>query len=223
MILENHIKTYQKEVEAALIYCHSYDFAMKLLSKPENNVEKNKNYFFWRIFATAVLSNLFICLGRIYDTHNNSFNFNKFIKLCKKNIGEFSLQTIEIIKSRSADGRPEWLDEYLANCHNATIADLDDIHSMERSCRKRFSRNYIHMRHKIFAHAEITENDDINKILKQNNINIAEIIEYLNIHWSIYNQIFCLYYNGRKPTLEIIEYGYKQDIEDGIRLALLGK
>ena len=221
MNLGTYLDSLRQEVETAIRVFYAYETMSKLLSEQQYVDLVNKNVYFWKIFLSSVQTKLFIALGRLYDDSNDAFSFHKFVKACRKNIKDFSYESLEKRKLEGSSTRPEWLDDYLRDAYFAKIEDIDALSRLARPFNKKMKGLYKEIRSKVFAHAIHTDVIVISNLF--GGTNFKEIDGALTTLWSIYWQVWQLYHNGLHPTLKIEPYPYKDEVVNAIRTAVIGK
>lgn len=221
MVLKVQIETLQKEVETTIRVFYAYEAMAKLLSEQQYVDLVNNNVHFWKIFLSSIQTKLFIALGRLYDDSNDAFSFKNFMKICRKNINEFGQNYLEKRKLKGTSIRPEWLDDYLKDAYFAETGDIDVLAKLAHPFNKRMKGLYKEIRSKVFAHAIHTDAIVISELFEDTNLH--EIESALTVLWSIYTQVWQMFENGRKLTLEIKPYPYKDEVTDCVKLAVLGK
>ncbi len=215
------INRLRHEVETAIRVYYAYVKVNQLLSEQKHVDLINKNVHFWKIFLSSTQTKLFIALGRLYDDSNDSFSFHSFMKTCRDNIKEFSRDNFEKRTQNEYSERPEWLDERLRTAYFAETGDLDKLAKLAKPYNNKMKGLYKEIRSKIFAHAIHTDETVIANLFQETNL--EEIENALKTLWSVYGQIWQMYHNGQKPTYNIEEYHYKDEVNDCIQLAVTGK
>jgi hypothetical protein len=221
MILGTHIEAFREEVETAIRVFYAYEAMSKLLSEQLYVNLVNHNVYFWKIFLSSVQTKLFIALGRLYDDSNDAFSFQSFIKTCRENIEEFGRESFEKRRLSDYTTRPDWLDNYLSDAYFAKVEDIDALARMARPFNKKMKGLYKEIRSKVFAHAIHTDQIVISNLFE--GTNFEEIDSDLTALWSIYSQARQLYHNAHQPTLKIEAYPYKDEVDECVRIAVIGK
>lgn len=220
MVIKKNLKLCRKEVENALQVFYAYETMHKLMSEQRYVDLINKNICFWKIHLSALQTNLFIALGRLYDDSGDAFSFQRFIKMCRDNIKEFGKDGLEIRKIDGAPTKPPWLDGYLEEAYYATTEDIDRLAKLAKPYNKKLKGVYQDIRSKVVAHAVHTDSETIASLLQCTNF--GEIEEVLTALWSIYTQIWLLYDNGHQPsfTIEGYLYSYKDAVVNSTKSVL---
>lgn len=219
MNLDILINRLRHEVETAIRVFYAYARVNQLLSEQQYVNLINKNVHFWRIFLSSTQTKLFIALGRLYDDSNDAFSFHSFMKTCRENITEFDRDNYEKRILKDYTERPAWLDDRLRDSYFAEVEDMNKLSKLAKPYNKIMKGLYKEIRSKVFAHAIHTDNTVIANLFE--GINLEDIENALKTLWSIYNQIWHMYYNGRKPSFEIEEYHYKDEVDNCINLAVM--
>lgn len=221
MKLKTDLDRLRSEIETAVRVFYAYEAFNKLLIEQRHVDLINTNVYFWKIFLSSIQTKLFIALGRLYDDSNDAFSFHRFINNCRVNINEFGRDYLEKRKMDGVSDRPEWLDDYLNDAYFAEIKDIEALAKLARPFTKRMKGLYKEIRSKVFAHAIHTDAEVISNLFEDTDL--EEIESALLALWSIYSQVWQLYNNGRKPTLELEAYPYKAEVIDCVKMAIIGK
>ncbi len=215
------IERLRHEVETTIRVFYAYVKVNQLLSEKQYVSLINKNVHFWKIFLSSTQTKLFIALGRLYDDSNNAFSFHSFMKTCRENITDFNRDNYEKRRLKEYTERPEWLDDYLKDAYFAQVEDINKLSKLAKPYNKIMKGLYKEIRSKVFAHAIHTDKAVIANLFE--GTDLEEIENALKTLWSIYSQIWQMYHNVQKPTFNIEEYPYKDEVNNSINLAVTGE
>src|SRR4051812_2748765 len=115
--MRRNIENLRKEVESTLRTCLALKQFRHSLRCKECTEKINENVYFWIIFQTSLQTNMFIGLRRLFDNGQDTFNFQKMIGLCKKNVGEFSKESLRQRKVHGSDNAEEWIESYMEDIY----------------------------------------------------------------------------------------------------------
>lgn len=158
---------------------------------------------FWKTNLGALQTSLFIVLGRIFDQSSNH-NIDKLLRIAQENIGIFSKPALAGRKKRESRDAHKWLPDYLKDVHEPTSADFKRLRREVANYRKIYERNYRDIRHKIFAHKEVSEAVDVEKLFSKTDIReLQKIFVFVN---ALYEALWQLLHNGHAPVLRPMRY-----------------
>jgi len=181
----------------------------------------NENIYFWKQYEKAIITQIFIGIRRLFENQKDTFNFQTFINYCKTNIDEFSYASFE--KRRLPDNivRPKYLDDYMTHIYIPKEEDFNNLARVVRDNSKRIHGFYLNISSKIYAHAALTDFQEINTALRQ--VQIHEIEAGLSALWHVYEQIWNLYENGQEPSFSIsCPYKFKSEVQRSLYKQIFG-
>lgn len=211
----------RNETEITTRALNALEYFHHLLSN-ETAVKKiNENVYFWKQYERAIITQIFIGIRRLFENKKDTFNFQAFINHCKANIDEFSYASFE--KRRLPDNtiRPEYLDEYMKHIYIPKEEDFNSLARVVKNNSKRIHGFYLDISSKIYAHAALTDFQEINAILGQ--VQIHEIEAGLSALWHVYEQIWNLHENGQEPSFSISSlYKFKGEVQRSLDKQIFG-
>lgn len=216
--MKNKLETLRSEIETTIRAFYALRCLNELFREQKNVDEANKNVYFWKIFESSVLTKCFIGIRRLLENQSDTFCFQNFINNCKTNIEKFSLKELEQRKLNGAAVRPDYLDDYIKDAYQPEHNDFDLLAKFVKTNINRKKQHYLEIGSGIFAHAIHTDTITINAILSK--IEFDEIENMLNSIWCVYQAVWSMYENGHKPTLELREYPYKDEVYSCIKVQL---
>jgi hypothetical protein len=207
-IFYNELEVFRAEAESAIQFFYSY-LSIHAVASKHKEVHQLLNIapLFWNTMLGALQTSSFIALGRIFD-QNSSHNIDRPIKIAQSNMEIFSKESLAERKRRNSHNADEWLDEYLRDVY---IPNADDFRRLRRYIdkkRKIYKNNYRDIRHKIFAHKEVSGKGEIQALFSK--ANIQEIQKLLIFLKRLHQALWQLFQNGRKPTLRPARYSLKR-------------
>lgn len=166
----------------------------------------NKTPLFWKTSLGAFETSFIIVLGRIFD-QSSKHNIDVLLKLAETNIDIFSKPKLAARKRQGSQNADEWLNDYLKSSYEPTIRDFRELRKNVKKYRKFYEANYRDIRHKIYAHKEVTESARLQALFNRTNIReLQKIFAFVN---RIYEALWELFHNGRMPTLRSRRYSVK--------------
>jgi len=210
--MKKTLETLRSEAESTIRVLHALKQFTILRGSREHVDKMNENVYFWLLFESSLFSKLFIGIRRLFENDKDTFNFQRILNMIKANIKDFLPDAIEQRKMAGKTERPAWLDEYMTKVHTPAEADFNALARLVRPHRKRMAGLYTAVASKVFAHAVHTDTSDINKMLQ--GTNFKEIEDALNAIWHFYEQVWQMYENGRKPSLQVSSYPYDSEVQN---------
>lgn len=210
------------EVEGALTIYLIYEEINHLSVQNRSIFEVlNRDALFWNTLAYSLQTSLFIILGRIFDSSPDSRSIDKLLSETLGHLHFFSKEALTARKMGSA-GKPEWLESFVASAWFPNgPADLRFLKKRLVPYRKKFENVYRPIRHSIFAHRLLTQNQGITLFAATNRGEVGQILDFL--HDLMFN-LENLYLNGCKPQLGAradYHQHYKQIVRAGVEKMLL--
>jgi hypothetical protein len=93
-----------------------------------------------------------------------------------------------------------------------TSKDFRALRKKVNDHRKIYEANYRDIRHKIYAHKEVSDAEEVQKLFSKTNIQeLQRVFVFVN---ALYEALWQLLYNGRKPTLRPMRYSVKRMVWD---------
>jgi len=151
----------------------------------------------------ALKTSFFIVLGRIFD-QKSKHNIDRLLRIAQNHSEIFSKAFLEERKSQSSPNAYRWLPEYLEKAYEPTPEDFRRLRKHIKKYRHIYEMNYRSIRHKIYAHRELSDKADVQKLYKKTRVGeLQKIFIFLNkLHVALRE----LYLNGRKPVLRPMRY-----------------
>ena len=162
---------------------------------------------FWNTSLGALQTAAFIALGRVFD-QNSTHNLDRLLRVAQDNPQIFSKGALGRRKQGTNPDPPEWLDDYLSHIYEPTPQDFRRLRSHVRKWRKIYVSNYRDLRHKLFAHKEVSDHAEIDALFAKTNI--RELQRMFAFLGSLHEALWHLFFNGRKPVLRPQRYSVKR-------------
>lgn len=166
---------------------------------------------FWNTAMGAFQTAFFITLGRIFD-QKSPHNIDRLLKLAQENREIFSKEALANRKRKASPNADEWLPEYLKTSYEPTDKDFRAIRKKIKDYRKIYETNYRDIRHKIYAHKEVSDAEAVQKLFSKTNIReLQKVFVFVN---ALYEALWQLLYNGHKPILRQMRYSVARMMRD---------
>ncbi len=205
---ERELEVFRTEAEGAAQFFYAY-LAVHAVAADHRPVHRllNTAALFWNTNLAALQTAAFITLGRIFD-QNSTHNVDRLLKIAQDNPTIFSKAALGLRKQGTASTPPDWLPEYLRAAHVPVPADFRRLRAHVRKHRKLYEGKYRELRHKFFAHKEVGERPAVDALFAKTNI--REVQRMLAFLGSLYEALWQLFFNGRKPVLHPRRYSVKR-------------
>jgi hypothetical protein len=149
-----------------------------------------------------------IAIGRVFD-QGSHHNLDKLLRLAQSNLSMFSKEALARRKQGDAPQPPSWLEQYLADAYVPVPPDFRKLRGHVKKHRSIYDANYRDLRHKVYAHKEAADGGETKRLVAKTTI--REIERLLLFLLRIYNSLWHLLMNGRKPTLGRVRYAVNRE------------
>lgn len=199
ILFEQELEVFRTEVETALQFFYGF-LAIHASAADTPAVHRllNTAPLFWNSTLSALQTSTFVVFGRIFD-QNSPHNIGILLGLAQDNPSIFSKPALKRRKLASAPNAPSWITEYMDTAYVPKPADFRRLRGYASKHRKTYLAKYQDLRHKVFAHREITDATQITALFARTNI--REMQRMLLFCLSLYDALWQLFVNGRKPVL----------------------
>jgi AbiU2 len=194
------LEVFRQEAEAGTQFLSAY-LAVHRAAGDYRSVHRllNEAPLFWNTNLGALQTSMFITLGRIFDP-KAKHSVHKLLNSARNNQHLFSKQALGRRKQRTASNASEWLSSYLLDVHVPTVADFRALGKQVDKWRRVYEKNYRNLRHRYFAHREVSESEEIAALFaKTTIIELQELFAFLS---ALHNALQQLFLNGRVPAIQ---------------------
>jgi hypothetical protein len=200
---ERELEIFRTEEEAAQQYFFAYLSVRSLAAENEAVLQvMNDTPLFWITTHHAMLLSAFIALARIFDQSSNH-NIDRLISTAAKDMSVFS-KNAQNARMLAAGISQQTASEYMAHRHELTPDDLRALRRDVAKWRRVYEERYRDIRHQVFAHKQVADIDDINKLLAKTRVDeLKALFAFLNAAYSAFCELF---HNGRKLSLNIRDW-----------------
>ncbi len=204
---EDELEIFRREAQSGTQFFYCYLAINAEISDSKKTLAAvNETPLFWQTIMGALQTASFIVLGRIFD-QGSKHNIDKLLSIAQRHPDIFSKNSLRKRKQRGRPIEPEWLPDYLKRAHEPTPDDFRRLRRYVRRYRKIYQRNYRDIRHKLYAHKELSalsDKSDIEELFSRTRIGeLQRIFVFLN---RLYESLWELFHNGRKPVLRPMRY-----------------
>jgi len=204
----HELEEFRKEAEQAIQYFYAY-ITVHAVARERTKVWEflNKAPLYWNTSLAAMQTATFITLGRIFD-QGSPHNVDRLLGLANRHQTIFSKVELGLRKQGASTVPPPWLAEYLAEAYVPDATDFRRLRAHVKKWRRVYEANYRDLRHKVFAHRELTDGAAISALFGKTNI--RELQRMLVFLSALYEALWQLLENGHKPLLRPRRYSAKR-------------
>ncbi len=201
---EKELEVFRGEVETAAQFFYSW-LSLHEVAKQNDGVLDffNENALFWTTVSGSLQTSALIALGRVFD-QGSRHNLDAMFVIAKRNPAIFSKAELAKRKKRLSSNAAEWIDDYLKDVYEPKPSDFRRLRRHIKKYRKIYERNYRDLRHKVFAHKEVAGGSDLGTLTGRTNV--AEMQRLFVFLLKLYESLWQLLFNGRKPILRPLRY-----------------
>ena len=167
----------------------------------------NQTPLFWNTCLAGLQTASFMALGRIFDS-DSDHNLGKLLRITQDHPEIFSKAALGRRKQGSNPEPPTWLASYLEDAYQPKTRDFRRIRAHVRKRRRIYEAKYRDIRHRWFAHKAVSDQAEIAALFgKTNTHELQQLFAFLC--W-LYEVLWELFFNGRKPVLRPLRYSVKR-------------
>ncbi|HWW17189.1 MAG TPA: hypothetical protein VNY81_01110 [Candidatus Saccharimonadales bacterium] len=205
---ERELEIFRTEAEGCTQFFYAY-LAVHAAAARRKAVHRllNEAPLFWNTCLAALQAASFMTLGRIFD-NDSDHNLSKLLRTTRDHPEIFSKAALGRRKQGNSPEPPTWLAEYLRDSYEPTARDFRRIRAHVQKRRKIYESNYRDIRHKWFAHKVVSDQTETAALFSKTNI--RELQQLLAFLRSLYEGLWQLFFNGRKPILRPQSYSIKR-------------
>lgn len=215
-MMRENIKNLRKETETTLRVFYALRQFRQLLTRNDDVAKINQNANFWMVYESSLRTNMFIGIRRLCESKTGTFNFQKFIDECIKNLASFSSRALRQRKYEGSPNADEWIDYYMKDVYEPSADDFNSLAKLVRENSKNMKGTYTQAANKIYAHA--IHMDYASMAAISDKLNFEEIEKALTSIWHAYEQVWQMFENGRSPLLAVASYPYAQEVIDSVSM-----
>jgi len=209
---EAQLELFRTEGQSAIQFFYAWD-ATHAVAASDKSVVKllNQAPLFWNTALGALQSSTLVALGRVFDPDPKNHSVTRLLSLAHANPDIFSKEALAERKRAHNASADEWLSDYL---NTAYVPDSVDFRRLKRyvaARRKIYQQNYSPLRHKVFAHRGVATPTEVSELFS--NTNLRELRQLLIFLGRLYEALWQLYHNGRKPSLQPARFSVKAMLE----------
>jgi hypothetical protein len=202
------LEVFRTEAEAATQFFYAY-LTVHAVAAEHDPVYRllNTAPLFWNTSLGALQTATFIALGRVFD-QKSTHNVDRVLRMAQDNPQIFTRTALGARKQGTNPAPPEWLPQYLREAYVPTVDDFRRLRAYVRKNRAVYDAKYRPLRHRFFAHKEVSERSAVDALFAQTNV--RELQKMLTFLGALYRSLWELFHNGRKPVLRPLRFSVKQ-------------
>jgi hypothetical protein len=170
---EVELEVFRKEADEAVQHLYAY-LTMHAVAADDKSVRQLFNTYplFWLTTLRGLQTSLFMVLGRIFS-QDSEHNVDALLKLAETDREIFSRESLATRKSTIAGLDVQ---AYVSDTHIPTRDDFRGFRRDVKEWRRIYEANYREVRNQIFAHAEVSEPEDVHDLFAKTNIQELELL-----------------------------------------------
>ncbi len=197
---QKEFETFSANTQVSARFIGYYAELHRQAQLPENLEALNQNPRFWLDYRYMTLESAFIAFGRIFGSPEDKFGNESHcidrLMICAKRTDFFSSENLRKRKIKDSPNHAEWLEEYMCKAHILGAGDWLEMQKYVDEIKRLWSR-VKPIRNKIYAHAEVLDNEKKEAYLRE--ISPTKLLE-LSSHLQILERILRqAEQNGAKP------------------------
>jgi len=204
---ERELEVFRTEAEGAAQFFYAW-LAVHAAAGDDKDIHRllNTAPLFWNTALGALQSATFVTLGRIFDS-DSAHNLSRLLRMAQDHPQIFSKTALGRRKQGTSATPPSWLNDYLRDAYVPKVGDFRRLRAHVGKRRKTYEDKYRDLRHKIFAHKGTSDPAVITALFAKTNI--RELQRMLVFLGSLYEALWQLFMNGRKPSLRPRRYSVR--------------
>lgn len=192
---EHELEVFRRESDEAVQHLYAY-LTMHAVAGDHKEVRRlyNSAPLFWLTALRALQTSVFIVLGRIFS-QDSEHNLDALLGIAEQDREIFSRESLARRKSE-IPGLD--VNKYVSDAYLPTTEDFRGFRRQVTEWRRIYEANYRAVRNQIFAHAEVSQPDDVQALFAKTNIQELEVLvtDLVTFHLRLQN----LLQNGFRPT-----------------------
>jgi hypothetical protein len=191
---EYELEVFRRESDEAVQHLYTY-LTMHGAAGDHKSVRAlfNSTPLFWLTTLRALQTSVFIVLGRIFS-QDSEHNLDALLRIAEEDQVIFSRESLARRKSEISGLD---VNEYV---RDAFVPGSTDFRALRREARdwRRVYEDYRAVRNQIFAHAEVSQPDDVGALFAKTNIQELEVL-VTDLVW-LHSRLQDLLQNGIAPS-----------------------
>jgi hypothetical protein len=198
---EQELEVFRTEIEAAVRFFYAYLAVHNVAARSEPVFSLlNEAALFWNTSLAGLQTAAFIALGRMFD-QKSKHNLDKLLSLAQKNLYIFSKDALGRRKQGPDPEPPVGLSDYLRNAYVPAPEDFRSLRKEVKTWRGIYESTYRDIRHKFFAHKEVSDQIEIDALFAKTNIDETQrMLIFLS---SLNDVLWQLFFNGNKLDISL--------------------
>jgi hypothetical protein len=205
---ERELEVFRTEAETAAQFFYAY---LEIHASAGADISiyhlLNSAPLFWNTILGGLQTGAFVVLGRIFD-RDSAHNVGRLLRLAQDNLQIFSKPAFARRRQGKNQTPPQYLADYLQHVYVPKPADFRRLRGYVSKQRKIYLDKYQPLRDRVFAHKELSDAADLSALLARTKV--RDIERMLVFLMSLYEALWQLFVNGRKPVLRPHRYSVKR-------------
>jgi hypothetical protein len=207
-LFRRELRIFLTEAQAGTQFFYSY-LVIHALASGHRQIDHTLNDapLLWGTILGALQTSTIVALGRVFDQNKSAHSLKRLLTIAEHNPQIFSKAALRRRRRGNDAKPPEWLDDFLARAYEPTAEDFCRLKGHVEKRRGIYEKNYRALRHKLFAHKQVSDHKEVRALMGKTNI--RELQRLLVFLLSLHDALLELFENGRKPVLRPQPYSVK--------------
>jgi hypothetical protein len=192
---ENELEVFRKEANEAVQHLYAY-LTMHAVAVEDQSVRQLYNTFplFWLTTLRGLQTSLYMVLGRIFS-QESEHSLDGLLRIAEADREIFSRESLAERKSTIAGLDVQ---AYVSDVHVPTREDFRGFRREVKEWRRIYEVNYREARNQIFAHAEVSQPEEVGALFAKTNIQELErlVTDLVALHARLQGWL----QNGTRPV-----------------------
>ena len=197
---EEQLELFRTEAQSAIQFFYAWD-AIRAVAKKDKAVFRllNQAPLFWNTALGALQTAALVALGRVFDPDTKNYSVTRLLTLAHANLQIFSKAALAARKEALSASASNWIADYLKTAYVPKSSDFRRLKRYVSTKRRVYEDKYRPLRHKVFAHRGAKSGEEVSILFARTNL--RELRQLLVFLGRLYEALWQLYFNGRKPAL----------------------
>lgn len=214
--LRKELTVFQQEVDQCALFFYAGSTVQWISARNRAVLRAlNETPTLWNTISDALQASTFLALGRIFDKDRDSHSVHRLLNLAEACSPAFSKAALEARKRAESSNADEWIDGYMRDAYVPVARDFSRLRSHVARYDALYRDRVQPVRHKAYAHRD--RNKDLALLFQ--NARIRDVRRILDFLRKLYQALFDLFHNGRKPVLAPVRSSVRRALTRKTQLA----
>ena len=203
------LEAFRTESQAAIQFFYAWQ-TVNAVNAGDRRIARvmNQTSLFWKTTLGAMQTATLVALGRVFDPDPKNHSVNRLLSIAHGNLQVFSKQSFAARRRKEDRTADEWLPNFLSIVYEPTSKDIRRLKRYVAVRRRIYEFNYKPLRDQLFAHRAIADRAETDALFAKTNTRELQLM--LVFFGRLYESLWQLFNNGRKPNLRPARYSVKR-------------